>query len=871
MHPQHENPPVVVVGGFLTRNSTSYWGDIQQYFTDDNARQIIIAPVGACSSLHDRACEIFWSLLGGRVDYGAQHALEHGHGRYGRKYAHGLYPKWSEEHPVHFVAHSLGGPTVLKLLSLLQAGFFGPQYTPSLVLSLLSVASPYQGSPIVYLLGASHRADETKLRSFTVGSLISKYIHISSFLHPLLGSSASGGFDFQPDARNLGIWADANTSKLTINENASAASMRIKDGKRRTWGGLFKSMGTLISQLRTSSWADSADSGSYDATLHAAHSRQLAGENALQSSVFYASFTGSITYQDTESVAYGLPGHGPQVPAVHHRPDRRFRGDLMLYVLSKMIGSFSYKLEPVPEHLFEQPQEERPRLEESSVHEERTSLDKKRMSRRRLTMTSAPSVAPIAEEHNAVPIITTPYRPSLEIRPSLDVRKSYESEAFGGVPRRSTSSTSCGSCESGSSGYSSSRCSTPSGCTCSSNGCDDWGTQNSQSFGAGIDISRPSSPAMISIYKTLPSPIAEEDPGIPSPVQLLSFSEEIPKPEDQVQKAETVSMDEISVKKRRRDASIRSSMIGPEVALGLGILSPKAQKVLGVETSAPAKPASGEEKKPEVKKERPSGHFRRWSSTDWYATWASQWTEKKTTPATEEHINEEEDGTQEAWRKLNGLPSPADKKKLRKDLWENDGVVPLFSQSHPAESYGAVASPTVSPSRPTSPSPNASSTWPSKRHSVYLDGNGEAGASKRSSLSLKRRSTLLVSALSRHVRSSSSCSATMSDNESTSSFHTAPQSTSTSSTSLHTAHSVLDHDSHDHIYSRMTTGRGSADHVRIGTLEPGKWHVFHTPGLAHNVLVGGLARYEKQRDAVWHKLAKTIHELDSTRTSAAAV
>lgn len=34
-------PPVVVVGGFLTRNSTSYWGDIQQHFPD---RQIIIAP-----------------------------------------------------------------------------------------------------------------------------------------------------------------------------------------------------------------------------------------------------------------------------------------------------------------------------------------------------------------------------------------------------------------------------------------------------------------------------------------------------------------------------------------------------------------------------------------------------------------------------------------------------------------------------------------------------------------------------------------------------------------------------------------------------------------------------------------------------------
>lgn len=82
-----ELPPVVVVGGFLTRNSQSYWGDVQQFFSaEQNRRKVIIAPyvsrsrfvcpygsryhrVGACSSLHDRACEIFYSLKGGRSTF----------------------------------------------------------------------------------------------------------------------------------------------------------------------------------------------------------------------------------------------------------------------------------------------------------------------------------------------------------------------------------------------------------------------------------------------------------------------------------------------------------------------------------------------------------------------------------------------------------------------------------------------------------------------------------------------------------------------------------------------------------------------------------------------------------------------------------
>jgi hypothetical protein len=57
-HPtmSNDNAPIVLVGGFLTRNTTSYWGDIQQFFEqEDNQRDIIIAPyVSPTFSAHPR-------------------------------------------------------------------------------------------------------------------------------------------------------------------------------------------------------------------------------------------------------------------------------------------------------------------------------------------------------------------------------------------------------------------------------------------------------------------------------------------------------------------------------------------------------------------------------------------------------------------------------------------------------------------------------------------------------------------------------------------------------------------------------------------------------------------------------------------------
>ncbi|KAG8805930.1 hypothetical protein FRC18_006413, partial [Serendipita sp. 400] len=289
-----------------------------------------------------------------------------------------------------------------------------------MVRSLLAFAGPFQGTPSVYLLGAPYNANETTLRSFSIGNFLAKYIHISSFLTPLVGGATTkkagegegeegakqegngnglisglgeyDGWDWQGDSRNLGMFdgglfePDPNHRHGNATSGADGMSMHSKRSAntalskrpQRSWRAFKRSVGTLWTQLRKSDWADSSDSGSYDAGLYAADFRERAGENMVCPQVFYASFTGSVTYKHSDSD--------------HHRPDRSFRGDLFVYIMAKMMGSFSYKLDPVPEFLYrkEDPAElererERLRVEEEEKQAKRMMEKRKSKERRRLS------------------------------------------------------------------------------------------------------------------------------------------------------------------------------------------------------------------------------------------------------------------------------------------------------------------------------------------------------------------------------------------------------------------------------------------------------------------------------------------------------
>lgn len=75
------NCPVVLVHGILG------WGETRPLYgrgpcywpsTLPSILPIIMVDVGSLSSDHDRACEAFYQLKGGRVDYGEHHSIAAG-------------------------------------------------------------------------------------------------------------------------------------------------------------------------------------------------------------------------------------------------------------------------------------------------------------------------------------------------------------------------------------------------------------------------------------------------------------------------------------------------------------------------------------------------------------------------------------------------------------------------------------------------------------------------------------------------------------------------------------------------------------------------------------------------------------------------
>ncbi|MFP4178529.1 MAG: esterase/lipase family protein [Spirochaetaceae bacterium] len=168
------NYPVILVYGFMGFDSYSfvrwlYWGgavDLEKELTE-LGYTVYTAKIGPVSSNHDRACELYAAIKGGRVDYGEQHSRNAGHSRYGRSYE-GLYPQWGTEDPetgevrkVHLVGHSMGGQTSRVLVHLLEHGIEEEEVesdSPSplfagdknWVSSVTTFSTPHNGATIVF-------------------------------------------------------------------------------------------------------------------------------------------------------------------------------------------------------------------------------------------------------------------------------------------------------------------------------------------------------------------------------------------------------------------------------------------------------------------------------------------------------------------------------------------------------------------------------------------------------------------------------------------------------------------------------------------------------------------------------------------------
>lgn len=180
---------IVCVSGFLApkRGSGDTWGCLE-----DMDPSIIFAEISGVLSQHDRACELFYSIKGGRVDYGLEHSKKYGHNRYGDSYA-GSYPEWDAQHPIHLIGHSLGGVTARVLQHYLDTRAFpGHKTDGSWIRSINCISAPLNGALATYALGASQDA-APRVNWGSPGFLLGVLAQIWAFLDiPLL----NGIYDF---------------------------------------------------------------------------------------------------------------------------------------------------------------------------------------------------------------------------------------------------------------------------------------------------------------------------------------------------------------------------------------------------------------------------------------------------------------------------------------------------------------------------------------------------------------------------------------------------------------------------------------------------------------------------------------------------
>lgn len=120
--------PIILVHGIYgwsneEINSFNYWGgnvDLVKTL-NDKGYKAMNATLGTFSSNWDRACELYYYIKGGTVDYGAAHSAKYGHERYGKTFP-GIYKEWDENFKIHMIGHNYGGETIRLLIELLKNG-----------------------------------------------------------------------------------------------------------------------------------------------------------------------------------------------------------------------------------------------------------------------------------------------------------------------------------------------------------------------------------------------------------------------------------------------------------------------------------------------------------------------------------------------------------------------------------------------------------------------------------------------------------------------------------------------------------------------------------------------------------------------------
>ena len=221
---RRSHAPVALIHGlFGWGEVTPLWGAAPTYFPLKEIRRarpkglVVAVDIGAMSSNHDRACEAFAQLYGIRTDYGAPHAAQCGHHRYGEDYTgKALLPCWNAAHPVHIIGHSFGGNTGLALVSLLASDFWGIGTSASWILSIATVCSPLRGCMVPYAWGYD----------------VSQGSGSKAATHPKPSSAIRSGVRAKNSGRQDSNGCDASSARDETGAvaNASAAKAEDPDG-----------------------------------------------------------------------------------------------------------------------------------------------------------------------------------------------------------------------------------------------------------------------------------------------------------------------------------------------------------------------------------------------------------------------------------------------------------------------------------------------------------------------------------------------------------------------------------------------------------------------------------------------------------------
>ncbi|XP_027362830.1 uncharacterized protein LOC113870436 [Abrus precatorius] len=182
-------PPIVLVHGYFGLGSfgKGRLGALSHFAEVVHKDQRVLTPhLGSLTSIYDRARELFYYLKGGQVDYEEEHSKACGHSQFGRIYQRGQYPKWDEDHPVHFVGHSAGAQVVRVLQQMLaDKAFKGYENTSeNWILSVISLSGAFNGTTRTYIDGMRPEDGRTLkpiclLQLWRIGVIIYDWLDIS--------------------------------------------------------------------------------------------------------------------------------------------------------------------------------------------------------------------------------------------------------------------------------------------------------------------------------------------------------------------------------------------------------------------------------------------------------------------------------------------------------------------------------------------------------------------------------------------------------------------------------------------------------------------------------------------------------------------